>query len=805
MLKHFIHTTWRILYRSKAFSLINLSGLVIGMASSILILLYIKYELNYDRFNDNYDQIYRVNMDFLENGELKHQFASSNSGMVPIYRQIYPEVVNGCRLYRYEGVITAGGKRFRENVCYADAPLFEVFSFKMVDGDYKELDKPFIVFISEKMARKYFGNDNPMGRVINFNGESDVKVAGIFSEVPNQSHIHFDFLISWATLERVAGNEFAENWDFVDTHTYLQLDDQADIPALEHKMTEYSHKKVKEFIGEEEPRSNVRLQALKDIHLRSHYLSEFERNGNAQNVYFLTILALFILAMAGINFMNLSTARASYRATEIGIRKVNGASLGNLFRQFLGEALLIAFIAHLIAVAIVELSLPAFNNLSGKNLFIDCADPWFYISIVAIVLFCTLLAGAYPAFYLSHVKSANILKGDQLFYGRKGLLRKLLVMFQFVIAIGLVAGSLAVYRQINFMIGSDTGFNMENMLIVRAPSVMVLNEAFEEKDFLGNLNVFKLEAEKIPGIKTISASSSIPGSENATGNVAWSTDMQTEIFCHIDGVDNNFFPVYGIKMVAGENFGPSPKQDMTNAIVNKEFARLFGFPDPRDAINQKFSMFMDEFTIIGVSDDIHHFSLQNPVTPLIYLSLPLDLQFHRYYTIKLDSGLDEEMIDKIRQIYEKLFQGNAFEYFDLATEYNRQYHEEVNFSTVILLFTGLSLIIVCLGLLGLSIFNAQSKVREIGIRKAFGAGTREISILLTSGTIKLLLGSAIISLPVTWFVVNAWLDHYAYAISIGWWFWVWPVLYVLAISIFVISWQVIKSAIENPVNALKYE
>ncbi len=804
MFKHFIITAWRITRRSPVFSAINLLGLAIGLASFILIMRYVSGELSYDRFNKNYRNIYRINIDFFENGILKHQFATSNAGMAPVYWHLFPEVKNACRFYKYQGVVDVNDRCFDEQVCYGSAEIFEIFSLPVIEGQYTDLHQPGVVFLSQRYARKYFNEDFPYGKIINFNGEVDLKVAGVFADIPQQSHFRFDVLISWPTLETVAGRDFAEGWDFVDTYTYVLLSDGAYIPALEEKMTDYSHMKVREFIGDEEPRNIIRLQPLSEIHLHSHYLTEFSRNGYARDVYFLTVLAFFILGMAAVNFMNLSTARASRRSLEMSLRKINGANRHVLFWQLLGESFLLALAAMLLALAAVEFLFPSFGNMVGKDLTFRYEDPLLYASLLGLVVFTTLLAGIYPAWFLSRLSPAGIMKTMEMMPRLRGNTRRWLLGLQFTIAIGLIAGSLLVFRQVRFLRTAGTGYDMEQVMIVKAPTVF--GEAARPGDNAsdGRLAVFADELRRIPGVVSVCESSTIPGAENFTGNVAWSGDQKREVFCHIDAVEPEFFDQYNVDLLAGNFFG-NTETDRTRAVVNAEFARRFGYPDPRKALNQKFLMFSQAFTICGVMNDPHHFGLQYPVEPLIYLLLPPDPQFHRYFSVKLSRPVSEEMAGVIGPLFLKRFPGNAYTWYDLKSSYEKQYATEIRFGTVILVFTLLSLLIVCLGLLGLSIFNAESRVKEIGIRKVFGAGRRNIIFLLASDSLMILVFSAVVSLPVSWLLARNWLDQFATAISPGWWFFVLPVVTILLITIAVISVQVSRSLRRNPADALRYE
>lgn len=801
MFKNYLKIAVRSLSRYKVYSFINLAGLAIGMTCCFLILLYVRKELSYDRFHEKADRIYRLA--WLD----EHPQTRTPHPMAQAMAQDFPEVENavslsplwGAGLTRRTFSMRHGDRRFDEqNVLSVDTTFFKIFSFPFLKGDpATALQQPFAIVITERTAQKYFGNEEALGKVLRLDNEVDLKVTGVVQNVPAASHFHFDFLVSYVLLKtREAGSYYT--WADFGHYNYLLLAPGADPEALAAKIPMWLEKYLdlpQEALAElRAGRDRFELQPLTDIHLRSHLAWELEPNSDIATVYLFTAIAVFILLIAGINFMNLATARSATRAKEVGVRKVLGAGRAQLVGQFLGEALLLSVAALALAIALVELLLPVFNALSGADLAMNYSgQPLFFFGMLAVALGTGIFAGSYPAFFLSAYQPARVLKGETAAGVRSARLRRLLVIVQFALSIALIAGTAIVSSQLNFLRTQKLGFDKEQILVLRLKH-QPMREQYE--------NV-KTELLRKPEVLRASAVSNVPGGRFNGNPIQWRPE-QGERGVMQARVDHDFFATLDIPMAAGRAFQREMATDADSAfILNEAAARLF---DWDAAVGQRLTWFDDDNTrsgrVIGVARDFHFQSLHTRIQPLL---LCLGQRAFNYMLVKIAPSDVPGTLAHCQAVWKKFDPEFDFEYSFLDDDFEQLYRAEERIQALFGYFTLLAIFIACLGLFGLASFTIQQRTKEIGVRKVLGASVASVVGMLMKDFTRLVLLANLFAWPIAYLSMNLWLRDFAYRAPLSPWTFVLAGTLALLVALLTVSFQALKAALSNPAEALRYE
>ncbi len=795
MFKNNLKIAVRNLIKHKSYAFINVLGLAIGMTCCLLIFLYVNHELTYDSFHSKSDRIYRVVTDIKTPTETINTGVTS-APMTAYMKTDFPEVEDFVRLDPSQFLLSDGEKSYQEdNGMFADASFFKIFTFPLVKGNAKTaLVDPFSVVLTESAAKKYFGDQPPMGKVLKLEGEYDLTVTGIMQDVPQNSNFSFDVLVSLSTTLEEIFPRRAEQWGNFAYNSYVLLLPNALPSALENKLPDFMEKYYGETMDRDEMHYSLFLEPLSAVYLKSERGSP--RSGNQINVMVFSIIACLILIIACFNFMNLSTARATERAKEVGIRKVIGAIRWQLTIQFLSEALLMSMLAFILALLACEIVIPSFNQLAGKQIVNSIFYNFNHLAVFGLfAIFVGLLAGFYPAYVLSNFNPVSILKG-KFSSSQTGLvLRKVLVTSQFVISITLIAGTAIVYNQLGFMRDKSLGFKKNQMLVIDFHG----DNAIQEK-----INVFKQQLSANPQILGVSASSSVPSTGN---NGAFSVienpsgDLQSSNLAMFY-VDHEFFDLFELEMVAGRQFSRDMLTDSAALIVNEATVASYGYQQPEAIIGKQFSQWGVEGQVIGVVKDFHYASLQQKIEPL---SIRLEPDNAMYLTFNIESTNISNTIASLEEKWKKLAPQRPFEYFFIDESFNQQYAAEVRFGDLFTYFAGLAVFIACLGLLGLISYTSTQRKKEIGIRKVLGANKLGLIKLLTQDILRLIVIAFFVALPITWFTLSKWLQSFAYQTEISPWVFIIAGLMALGVSFAAISYQAFKAALSNPIEALKNE
>jgi putative ABC transport system permease protein len=807
MFKKSLIVAVRNLWRNKAISVIHVLGLALGIATCLLIVLFIRHELSYDRYNDKADRIVRVTFGGHMNG---HEIKEANV-MPPVaatMKQDFPEVLEATRLHA-EGIhrISYGTKSFREDaLAFVDSNFFRLFTLPLVKGDPNSaLVQPYTIVITRAMAVKYFGNQDPIGKVLDFTDDHHtLTVTGVIDEVPETSHFHFDCFASMATLPDAKN----PSWMSSGFYTYLLLPQRYDRGKLQAKLPGM----VEKYIGPQlqkgmgvslaQFRANgneigFTLQPLTDIHLHSDLTGDLSAPGDIRYVYILGAVAVFMLLIACINFMNLSTAGATKRAKEVGIRKVLGSLRGQLVGQFLVESLLLTATAMTIALALVGLSLPAFSRLAGHDLSLSwTALPWLLPVLLLFTVLTGLLAGAYPAFFLSAFRPVAVLKG--LFKAGKGSagLRSGLVVFQFFISISLIIGTAVVYRQLSYIQHKKLGYDREQVLIV------------QDLWALGNgQDFYRQQLAQDPRVASVAVSGYLPAGNSYGNNFLVYADNQSDKYANTlrYQVDDRYIPTMGMEMKLGRNFSREFGADSTAIIINETAARNFGWGEK--AIGHTITEPNRDrpattYHVIGVVKDFHFRSLREMITPLV---MTLGGTEGSSLIIRMRSADMAGLLSTLQKRWNDQKARVPFSYSFLDQRFQDTYQAEMNIGRILGLFAGLTIFVACLGLFGLATFTAEQRTKEIGIRKVLGANTAGIVALLSREFLRLVVVAFGIAAPLAWWMMNKWLQDFAYRVTIGWWIFALAAVLALLITLATVSFRAIRAARANPINSLRSE
>jgi len=798
MFRNYLKIALRNMKRHKTFSIINISGLIVGLTCFILIFLYVRYEKSYDTFHENSDRIFRVaTQDAGNMAKGNDTWASTSAALAPMLMDEFPEVRAATRFSPVDRLLlTKEDKSFYERGLFADEYFFDVFSFQLIRGNKKRiLDNPDSIVISKRIAMKFFGNENPVGKTLNCS-LGDMEVVGIVENIPKNSHIQFDWLISFkqvkASIEANRNPQFFW-WGAINYYTYCLLKNESFKEPLENKIAASMNKKYKDF-GWEDMRYLYHLQPLKSIHLQSHLNWEFSVNNSDKLILLFSVIAVFILAIACINSMNLSSALAAKRMKEIGIRKVVGGQRYQLFLQFTGESLLFSTWSLFSAVGLVHLLLPGFNRFVERSIeFGAVIESPFVLSMLAVLVGSGFLAGLYPAAVLSSFKPAHTLKGKTGVIGRRGSFRNLLVMLQFSITIALIISSFVMFMQIRYIQEKPLGYDREHVVIMR------MTDPGIRKNFAAFKNTL-LQNTKVNDITT----SERPPTQisNIWGGGKFKTDNGVIVGfpTNLLWIDFNFLDFYRMDLLKGRTFSKTYGTDPTNAvIVNETFVRKLNWSNP---VGKKIQIWnKEEKMVVGVVKDFHFQSMHNEIKPILIFCRPNN----NYIQIRIRSENIPETLGHIRKTFESFRTRYPFEYSFLDDNFNQMYNSERKLGQMLVSFSGLAVFIACLGIFGLASFTAERRTKEIGIRKVLGASVPIIIFLLSEGFLKWVIIANLISWPVAYYAMHKWLQRFAYRIDLGIGIFILSGVAALFIALLTVSFQTIKAATANPVDSLRYE
>jgi putative ABC transport system permease protein len=801
MLRNYLLVALRNLTRNRISSLVNILGLAIGMTAFILIIQYVRFELSYDNFHEKQDVVYRLQQDRFNQGELTTRWAAGCSAVGQALYENFEEVENFTRFQKLDGVMTHGEKKFREEEIYAaDTSFFDIFSFRILKGDgHASLQNPLTMMLSRSTARKYFGDEDPVGKSMRFNGGLEFEVTGVFEDAPRNSHLKPDILVSWATLVRFRGPQINTAWQWDAFFNYIQLHPETDYREFEVKLPPFVEEQTGQSFAQYGDGMEFHLQPLRSIHLHSDFMFEAEPGGNARSVYALIVVAVFLVVIAWINFINMSGARSLERAREVGMRKVNGAYRSQLLIQFLFESVLLNLLAIAVAVILVALVHRPFNLLTGEQLDYSLAgNSMFWLIILAIFVAGAFVSGIYPALFLSSFKPATVFQGvSELKVGGLGM-RRILVIFQFATSLLLIAGTMAVYMQITFMRNSDLGVDIKNVLVLTGPSV-------DDSTYSETFSAFKKELLRNPDIEEVTASIQVPGRQpewNAGGIRRLSDGDEKSNQYRIMGFDYDFVDFYGLEVIEGRNFSRDFGQNSSTVLFNEAAIELMGFEDNASAMNVPILFWGDTFQIVGVLKNYHQEGMHKGYEPLIFRFFE---DPNGCYSLKVNPQNTREALAFAEEQWQLFFPLNPFDYFFLEDYYNEQYRNEVQFGRVFGVFAFLAILIACLGLFGLSSYTTLQRTREIGLRKVLGSSSGNAVLLLLRYFIIQVLIAVPIGLGLGYYIMHSWLQNFAYRVGIGWWFFFIPFLLVALITLLTVGGQVIRTAQVNPAESLRYE
>jgi len=790
MIKNYFKIAWRNLIHNKAFSLINISGLALGMTCSLLIMLWLKDEFKRDRFHTNDKRLYRVMENQFYSGNISTFSATPGILAENIVKDI-PEIEMASQmLWEEEPLFTVGDKFDKEKGRYAQKDFLSMFSFKLVKGDpATALEKTDAIVISQKLADKYFKGKDPIGKLIKIDNDESVMVTGVLDKIPELSSLKFDFLMHFEKWKKK--NNWAKEWGNNGPGCYVLLKENTSVDKVNAKIKGYIKTKNKE--------SNVELflQNYGQSYLYSDWDNGKQNGGRIEYVRIFSVVAIIILLIACINFMNLATARSLRRAREIGVRKVVGAGKRQLIGQFIGESVFVSFLAMIFTLLIVFLILPSFNVLTEKHLALNLADSSLLVIIISLTLVTGIISGSYPALFMSTLKPIVVLKGILKFKSGATYFRKGLVVFQFALSIVLILGMIVIYRQIEYIHNKNLGFKKEDLLYMPLEGAL-------QKNYL----TFKDELLRQPGIKDVTSAGSSPlevGS--STQGVRWPGKDTTKLILFSNNpITYDYIKTMGIQLIGGRDFDPSYSLDTANYLVNEAAARKIGYKEP---VGKELTMWGDKGIIIGLMKDYHHNSLHVPIEPLILRlfkpSWTKEGGFWGNVIIRTKQGKTKQAIAGMEKVYKQFNPGFPFKYYFTDDEIARNYKSEYTVSKLSKYFAFLAIFISCLGLFGLVMFTAEQKTKEIGIRKVLGASVAGIVQMLSKDFLKLVLIAALIAFPVAWWAMHKWLNDFAYRVDIGWWVFIVAGVVAMLIALFTVSFQSIKAALANPVKSLRTE
>jgi putative ABC transport system permease protein len=792
MFKNNLVVAWRNIKRNKVFSALNVLGLAAGMASFILIMLFVRYELSYDRYHANARNIYRIIQKWPVYAFGSNVWAVTPAALAPALVQEFPEVRTAARLYISSNIlISIGEKTFLESQFHcADPQTFEIFSFPIIRGDSATgLKDPFSVFLSERTARRYFGEADPIGQSIvchTGNQAFEFRVKAVFRNIQSNSHFIMDIVAPFKTVAKVWKRDYT-SWTNHEYYTYVLLKNGTDMSALDSKLQAF----IRRPVTKQAQDKHYQFQPLSRIHLHSRANRELSPPGDARFVLLFASIAILVLLIACVNYMNLATARSLKRAKEVGLRKIVGAAKGQLVRQFLGDSIVLTFLALILTVGIVLLVLPAFKTFIEREIvFNPFRDMVLMVELILLAAVVGAVAGSYPAFFVSAFRPVHVLKGTGVSKTKGGGLRHGLIVFQFAASTALIICTVGVRSQLRYIQNRDMGYEREQILVI--PNRGGLRTSLE---------AFKAELNRSPAVLKVSASSSLPNNITGAHGVNWPGKPQLFDFVIYDlGADYEFIDLYGLKLAKGRNFSRDfPSDSGGSFLINETAQKAIGWDEP---VGHEFIGRPGVGKIVGVIKDFHMHSLHLPIKPLyIYL----DQRRARYISIKIRGENIPATLDSIRKAWERFVPEYPFEYHFFDEIFDRAYRTERRLGTMFSAFAGLAILIACLGLLGLASFAAEQKTKEIGVRKVLGASTSGVIALLSRDFMKWVVLANVLSWPVGYFAMRLWLKNFAYRIHLTVWMFLGSALVAFLIAAIVISLQTHRAALANPVDSLRYE
>lgn len=799
MIKNYVWVALRAFWKHRIFSGINLLGLAVGISCFTIIMLYVQEEISYDRFHRDSDRIYRVVKDFLNHDGTRVPDATTPPALMPAMLREIPEIEQATRIFPtwgYKPLLTFKEKTFYEdNFIRVDSTFFDVFSFSFLRGDAKSaFAQPLSVVLTESLARKYFGNNDALGETLIFDNRYSLQVSGIIKDVPPQSHFDFDFLISIRSLaDDLQGNyEMDSIWGWYNFYTYIKLKPNTSPASVDERIQAVFQ--VNQPENENEFYTQP-LAGLNGIHLTSHLKWELQPNSDNLYIYVFLTIAFFVIFIAGINYVNLTTSKSALRAKEVGMRKVVGALRKNLIIQFLSESILMSFLAAVLAVGLTEIALPYFNIIIQKELSLfstESLSVWWLIGCA--VLGSGFVSGLYPAFYLSSLQPISAVRKLQQ-SGRSFFdLRRTLVLFQFTLSIILIFGIITIHEQVGFIQSVKLGFDKEQVIVIK--NVGALSNRGEG---------VRLSLAEIPGVEEVAACDGMIGGQNWTNTLRLKGSDNAQLVNFLS-VGHGFLDVLGIELEEGRDFSPEfPADTLDGIILNETAVRQLGISEP--VLGKQLVWSEEEDTtyyanIVGVVKDFHFTSLRLEIKPFAFINVP---ERTRSFAVKMSGPNLRETLSQIESRWASLVPGRPIDYYFLDESIDKLYRSEQNFQAVFSIMTILSVIIACLGLFGLAAFDTEKRTKEIGIRKVLGATPGGVVALLSKEFVKLVLLANLVGWPLAYFVMNEWLQNFAYRIEMSWWIFVLAGGLTLGIALATVSAQAVRAALANPAKSLSYE
>lgn len=810
MIWNYLLIAIRIIKKNTLFSVINVLGLAIGLASSIIIYLWVFDELSYDRFHTNYDRIFRIERDMVLDGQFV-EVPITSPPLAPQIMQDYPAVKLFTRFVQEDVMIEDANKNlFKEQMHYADSSFFKVFTIELVQGNADAcLTNPFTVAISQSFANKYFGDNAQIGSLlkVNYNGQiKNYTVTAIFKDFPQNSHIEANVIGSFISLYNLRHEMMMTGWMSSFHYSYIVLNDDVNANdfqiQIQDMVDKYFGPDIRNYLNIDNPRDflKLKLMPISQIHLNANRTWEFKSPGSKTSVIIFSLISILLIVIAGINFMNLSSARASRRALEVGVRKASGASKTQLVWQFLGESILFSFLGLTLSLLFIEIVAPYFSDFTGKNISTFLLlKGWNLPLLIFVWLATAILSGLYPAFILSSYKPIEVLKGNKSSNGSQ-LFRKILVIGQFAISVGLIICALSVYRQLQYIYSKDVGYNRDGLIDI----------SVENRSNFRSFEAFKNDLLKISEVKHVTRSLVIPTDLRYTDNPYLVRNSSEKFFPIVNRMDEHFIPTFEIRMAAGTNFSVDMISDTSiYYIINESALKMFGFSNPHDALDQEIGILSgmnnetrDWGKIVGVCEDFNYQPLTEIIKPMVMNSSLYGLN---HITVRVDETRLDSANVRIKEIWDKHFPGQLYSSTFVSQKFDSLHLTEKRLQVILLIFTFLSIFVACLGLLGLSAFSAEQRTKEIGIRKTLGAELHQIVWLMSSEFSKLILLAILITTPIAYLIINSWLRNFPYHREIEIWVFLVSALLGWVTAMATVIFQVIKAGMVTPVQILKYE
>jgi len=801
MRKYYLKIAIRNILSNKLYTFINIIGLAAGITAFLLIFMFVKYEKSYDTFSRDSDRIYRLRYERSSAEGESVKFASCCPPAAIRIRELYPEVEKIARLFRYRATVIFGDKTFyEERMYFAEPEIFEVLDIEMIAGDSeKGIKDANCAFISESYARKYFGKADPMGKTINVDKEMSFAITGIYTDFPDNSHIDIDIMLSWPNLLTHYGADIEGSWGDTGFFTYFKLKPSVNPAEFEDKLKSLVESDFGEVLREYKLTCDLKVQPLTDIHLNSAFMQEIKQGGNRDTVLILNIIAFFILIIAWVNYINITTARSLTRAKEVGLSKVSGASRQQLMGQFFIETILLNVAAFALSLILIVVLYPFFCNLTGiSGEFIIWKQSWFPVTLITLFICSVLFSGTYPVFVLTSFSTSEVLRGKYIHSKSGVFIRRALVTFQLIMAISLITCTMLVFRQVRFLRSQDKGINISEVLAVRAPRV-------RDASFGNKLLTYKQELLKNQVITKFGLGTEVPGRQilwDAGGIYRVGSDQSKNY--QIIGIDYDYLDLLQAKIVAGRNFDPS-FSDSSSLILNVKATKWMEFKSPEEAVNQKIDYWGNIYTVAGVVEDYHQQSPKAETEPHIFRFMPHGRDVRGFYMMKYLPGNEEKVLELARKYYLDFFPDNPFDYFYLEDYYEQQYRDERLLGSVFGIFALLSVIITCMGIFGLTSFLMLQKTKEISIRRVLGSEVFSIIRLFSQDFLRIIIVAFAIAVPICYFWLTRWLNTFEEKMDISVWNFILPLAVTLLFTLMTIGFIVYKAASVNPAENLRSE